>query len=704
MSATTDRYGEIEVGIHRLHSEAYEVELRVTDPDSQAEIAPIRRPANISLETLRASYQNPTDYGRMLTDQLFFHTDIRAFYGKNKVAFEAKTPPMPLRFRLLVGPSVPELHSVRWELMLDPETHQPLATSERVLFSRVMLHQDWRVVTLRPKTKLKALIAVSAPTDCAKWKLAEVKKSAEIDRARRALTGIESTILGDTAPLTLANLHAAIKEEVDIVYLVCHGAMPNARPCLYLQKEDGTAHPVPGSELAAPIGEFKTAPRLVVLASCESAGTEAGAFSNTEAAHSALAPLLADAGVPAVLAMQGKISMDTIERAMPVFFRQLLVDGQIDRALAAARFAVRDHRDHWMPALFLRLKSGRIWYEPGFGGGSKSEFEQWKSICSEVRKGKFIPILGPEFGEHVFGGTRELANRLAEEHAFPLAPWERADLAKVAQYISTKHKREYVQDAVQNQFLRQITNRLDPSQSDTTTTLPELLDLATARCVDNPDDPYRLLVDLPASIYLNASYEPVLFKSLLKTPGKTPERIFTSWRGKAVPKRPQPKSSPSKQNPWVYHIFGLFGQEYADTMVLTEDDFFDYLIATTKLDLLLPTLTGQLVHSSLLFLGFRLDDWRFRVLFRMIVTSEGAESMKTRSHVGVQVNPDEQSMADVERARKYMEGYFQGGGYAPEISIYWGSVAEFLKELKHCLAETEKDQVIASPTGGNSGW
>jgi SIR2-like domain len=138
--------------------------------------------------------------------------------------------------------------------------------------------------------------------------------------------------------------------------------------------------------------------------------------------------------------------------------------------------------------------------------------------------------------------------------------------------------------------------------------------------------------------------------------------------------------------------------------VLTEDDFFDYLIATSRLDLLLPTLVGRLMQSALLFLGFRLDDWRFRVLFRMIIIRQGTETMKELSHVGVQVNPDEQSFADVERARKYMEGYFQGGRSAPQISIYWGSSSDFLRQLRQHLSESKPDEPPPPPEKDSDDW
>ena len=693
-------YGEIEIGLTRAQPEAYEIELRITDPSTEGEIAPVHGQAHISLDELAALHYSPRDYGQKLADQLFQDPKLREFYGRNKAVFDSNG--VGIRLRLLIDPSASELQSLRWELLLDPESNRQLATSERVLFSRFMLSRDWRVIKLRPKAELKAIIAVSAPNDLARFGLGDVDKAGEIARAREGLAGIRAIVVGEDAPLTLASLIEAIRQGSDVLYLVCHGAMPKgSAPCLFLQDEEGKTARVMADELAQRIGDLQEAPRLIVMASCESAGREEGVNTDgTSAAQSALAPRLAEAGVPAVVAMQGKITMETVKQAMPVFFRELLKDGQIDRAMAAARGAVRDRPDSWMPALFLRLKSGRIWYEPGFAGEDKNQFEKWKSICSSVRKGQFIPVVGPELGEDVFGGTRELANRLAAKHAFPLASYERTDLAKVTQYISTNQDRSYAGEVVQNQFLRQVSERLDSGKTGSVQrTLPEFLELATQRCLADPEHPYRILADLSASIYLNASYEPMLFRSL-KAAGKNPEAIFTSWRGIEVPKQPQPKgATPTPDKPWVYHVFGLFGKP--DTMVLTEDDFFDYLIATSRLDLLLPTLVGRLMQSSLLFLGFRLDDWRFRVLFRMIVTRQGTETMKELSHVGVQVNPDEQSIADVERARKYMESYFQGGKDAPGISIYWGSSADFLRQLHKHLAETSEGETSVVKESGD---
>ncbi|MBK9315433.1 MAG: CHAT domain-containing protein [Acidobacteria bacterium] len=694
-------YGEIEIGLHRVQPEAYEIELRVTDPETQAEIAPARGQAHISPDELLTMQQNHAQYGEVLTSQLFEDEAIRKLYSNTRAAFESRE--LKLRVRLLIGHSVPELHGLRWELLLDPEKKTSLTTSEHILFSRFMLSRDWRVIRLRPKQELKALIAVSAPSDLAQFGLAEVDKAGEVARAREALKGLEAGVAGSDNPLTLNHLVDAIRQGVDILYLVCHGAMPKGKePCLFLQNEEGKTVRVMASDLAERISELTEAPRLIVLASCESAGDGDG----TPAAQSALAPRLAEAGVPAVLAMQGKISMETVKQAMPVFFSELLKDGQIDRAMAVARGSVRERPDSWMPVLFLRLKNGRIWYEPGFAGEGKDEFRKWDSICTRVRKGEFIPILGPDLAQDILGGTEELASKLAEEYGFPLAENDRADLAKVMQYINTHQDRNFAQDAMQNRFLLQLAERVGGSAGGTAgKSLGELLDLALARCKSNDDHPFTILANLNASIYLNASPDTLLFRSL-KAAEKKPEAVFGDWRrtGDKVPKEPEPENiTPGPEAPWVYQVFGVFGKR--ETLVLTEDDFLDYLIATSTDKLIPKKVRGSLLQNSLLFLGFRLDDMRFRVLFRLIMTMQGTETLRNYSHVGVQINPDEHSFADVERARKYIESYFQEGkGGAPSISIYWGTAADFLKELRKRLAEMKTEDAAPISQDKNDDW
>jgi tetratricopeptide (TPR) repeat protein len=100
-------------------------------------------------------------------------------------------------------------------------------------------------------------------------------------------------------------------------------------------------------------------PQLIILGSCESAGDGQGA------ALLALGPRLAAIGVPAVLAMQARITMETLRGFLPACLRELERDGRIDAAVAVARGAVRERPDFWAPVLFQRLLSGRLWLTSG---------------------------------------------------------------------------------------------------------------------------------------------------------------------------------------------------------------------------------------------------------------------------------------------------------------------------------------------------
>jgi hypothetical protein len=686
-------YAELEIGLHRLAAEEVQVELRFSDPGSDAEVPAEKGPAALDLAALLTLQQDPRAYGEALAAQVFSDERVRGLYGRAKTAVEASG--RFLRLRVLVGPSVPELHGVRWELLCDPETRAPFATSEKILFSRFMVSQDWRPVKLRRKAELTALLAVAAPSDCATYSLADVDRGGEIARALEGLGGIRSTVLGKEEPLTLERLAAGLRDGVDILYLVCHGALLRGQvPWLFLQDEAGKAARVEGAALAERLQELPAPPRLAVLASCESGGTADGA------AQSALAPRLAEAGVTAVVSMQGQISMETVKRLIPVFFSELCKDGQIDRALAVARGTVRGRPDAWMPALSLRLKSGRLWYEPGFAGGAGEEdqFKKWRSLAGSVRQGRSVPILGPDIGEHLHGTARERADRLAAAHGFPLDPHDRSDLAKVAQYLAVTESRQYARDAVSEQLKDEIRRRR-PDLADEPKLFETLVKSQAA------DDPLRILAGLRAPIYVTASTDPVLLLTLAAA-GCKPKPLYCKWRKTRDnhPAEPPYEGVPQPESPAVYHPFGVARKGEEDSLVLTEDDYLDYLIAAADSKLIPAVVRGTLVCSSLLFLGFTLDDLAFRVLFRLIMSLDGSSQLGDFAHVGVQLDPEAHSLIDVERAREYLEEYLGTGRDAPKIDIYWGTAADFLKELRDQLAAAAEDAVPSAAEEAEDEW
>ena len=675
-------YADLEIGLHRRDASSYTVEFRFNQPNSEADIRIGQDQAALATiypDELNKVAHDVAAYGKKLTEYFFASPTVQTAFAQARAS--TQTLDAPLRMRLLIGPSAPELHNLRWETLRDPQDGSPLSTSENLLFSRYLSSLDWRPVRLCSKGKLTAMVMVANPSDLAEYNLAAVDIAGELERAKGGLGEIPLKALpepesGQRATLDdlLANLRGS---EYDILYLVCHGAMVKDEPWLWLEDDQGKVARVSGSELAIRLKELVERPRLVVLASCESAGDGTGD------ALSALGPRLAEAGIPAVLAMQGNISMQTVSEFMPVFFLELQRDGQIDRAMAVARGAVRQRPDHWMPALFMRLKSGRLWYVPGFGD-DEEEFEKWASLAGFIEDKTCTPIVGPGLIEAMLGSRSEMASRWAEKHGFPLAPQDREVLPRVAQYVLTSQSPAYLpvalREALRDEILRRyptdLPDELQQAKSWSNAKMMQALGLVAERySKDNPADPYRLLAQLRLPIYINAGQTDLMTQALIEA-GAEPEIRICPWN-KWIPKEKAIyEDTPTVDKPLVYHLFGHMS--VANSLVFSEDRFFDYLIGVTLNKSLIPSaVRAALSSTSLLFLGFQMDDWEFRVFFRFLMAQEGREMLKFFSHAAAQIEPDEDRIIDVKRARRYLEEYFEG----ENIEIFWGSTKEFLESL-----------------------
>lgn len=278
-----------------------------------------------------------------------------------------------------------------------------------------------------------------------------------------------------------------------------------------------------------------------------------------------------------MIAMQGNISMETIEKAMPVFFKELLADGRVDRAMAAARAAVQQRDDRWMPALYSRLKSGRIWYQPGFGGDDNV---RWRAIINDISRERFTPIVGWGLAERVYGSQQDLARSLAKTHGFPLAPHQRSDLTRVAMYLRVDQTELFAIDAVHDEMRDIVWQRhrelLGPEMKKKK--LLEILPVVGQSHREDPSDPYRILAGMRAKVYLNATCDNLL-EEALKAAGKKPRQVYAYWNSKFQDSPDEDEDQdepPTVDRPLVYYLFGNLKDP--DSLVLTEDNFFDYLI------------------------------------------------------------------------------------------------------------------------------
>ncbi|WP_129630493.1 CHAT domain-containing protein [Candidatus Oscillochloris fontis] len=343
---------DLELTITRAADGATTAALRAELPNHRADLVP-PEPVSLDAMALRALTTIPDAYGAALT-AMVFAPGLREAWQRVRGFAEAG---QPVRVRLvLIGDD--GLHAIRWELLRDPVDSTPLASSERTPFSRFMVTASLAEVQAPAKPTLHAVIAVANPDLLPRYQMAPVDVAAEVQRAQRGLGDLAATILDGREgrpSASLANIAAALREGASILYLVCHGALHGDGSSLFLEMDASEAYqPTAGAALVQQISALTRHPLLVVLASCQGAG-------NTYELLAALGPQLARAGIGAVIAMQGNVPMALVAQLMPRLFTELRRDGQIDRALAAARAALHQHPDWWMPTLWMAVRDGALW-------------------------------------------------------------------------------------------------------------------------------------------------------------------------------------------------------------------------------------------------------------------------------------------------------------------------------------------------------
>ena len=715
---------ELEIGVFRPDGGAFQVTLRfrLGAVDREPRIENVGNPFDLAaLDEVDGSDEA---YGTALFRQLLSTPTLVDYF--NRACIESEVGVKALRLRLFIGPTASLLHVLRWERLWDPTRGRPL-TGERIHFSRFLSSSDWRPAQLRPRGELRALVVVADPFDLARYGAAPIRREDEFARARAGLDGIPCDEV--SGPATLKHMMAKLRDGYDILYLACHGGIDSQtrEPRLWFEGENGASAVTSGGEVVAQLSDLTSRPRLIIFASCQSAGDGDEVRSRDSAGvMAAVGPRLAEAGLPAVLAMQGSVTMKTVDAFMATFFKELTRDGYIDRAVSVARQSVADRPDHWMPVLFTRFSDGRIWYTPGESPRTGKQFDAWRALIAEIKAGTCTPILGPGLLDGVIGTTSDIARGWAKEDDPAITTSEQESLPRVTQHLSVYQSLGYPSlklgdrleteackrfdrpgDTVEDEARRRFpanwgsggTGSAEPSFE----RLNDVLEIArqrwqVAKKSTATLDPIAQLARLPFRLYLTTSADDQLQRELRKPEvGRDPVVELCRWRedDETAPWPPsrfadEPNFTPQdSMHPLVYHLYGRLS--HPDSLVLTEDDYFDYLIGINQGGSQGRTgipigVSKMLKRTALVFLGFRMDEWDFRVLFRGILAQGGSRELRRRGpHVAVQIDPEEGRTADPQKVREYLERYFGSA----KISFYWGHVEDFVAELGR---QWEKDQ------------
>jgi SIR2-like domain len=273
--------------------------------------------------------------------------------------------------------------------------------------------------------------------------------------------------------------------------------------------------------------------------------------------------------------------------------------------------------------------------------------DDWQLLLGRIKSGNCTPFLGAGAcaGTLPLGG--DVAARWAREFDYPLG--DARDLARVAQFLAVR-----------------MGDAMAPKER-----ISEEFRRFSEPAVTGDGEPHSVLAELPLPIFITTNYDGFMANALRRA-RKDPQSEICRWnRSPAVKGEPVVLTSgfaPTPARPVVFHLHGRL--EVPESLVLTEDDYLDFLVAVSREQRLLPhQIKKALAGASLLFIGYRLADWNFRVLHRGLVMA--GESSLRRLSVTVQLHA-----ASAER--EYLEKYFG----AMNVRVYWGDASDFASELR----------------------
>lgn len=287
----------------------------------------------------------------------------------------------------------------------------------------------------------------------------------------------------------------------------------------------------------------------------------------------------------------------------------------------------------------------------------------WEGLLLSIRQKECTPFLGAGACAGVLPLGSEIAAEWAHEYDYPFQ--DTHNLVRVAQYLSIK--------ALANTPKRKIRDKFSGK-------LPDF---------SNPNEPHRVVADLRLPVYITTNYDDFMMQALERDyPKRKPRRAVCKWhmarrRNKEI--APAPSFNPTPEEPLVFHLHGTL--ENIESMVLTEDDYLDFLMYVSEDQALIPPrIEEAFASSSILFMGYSLEDMSFRVLFRKLASymqrNEGAR------HVSVQLSPKENESTEEQINRALKQRDYLGRHLdRQKVKVYWGTCEEFATELRERLEE-----------------
>jgi hypothetical protein len=322
----------------------------------------------------------------------------------------------------------------------------------------------------------------------------------------------------------------------------------------------------------------------------------------------------------------------------------------------------------------MRLRSGQLLGNRGMIVGSRGE-SFWQTLLENIAEKDCTPFLGSGVTADMLPRPEELAGQLATKFSYPFP--DDTSLPRVTQFIGTidnRRLRKQLLSVLVGQFRKRMGLPAATGMPQTLSQVAEAADWAKTSLELFESEIHRQLADLELPLYITTNVDNFMTLALRAKAGKA-RREVVPWRDPKIERRDlNPPASPD--DPVVLHLFGT--DDDLLSMVLTEDDHLDYMARISHdYEYFLPvSVNERLASTTLLFLGYRLEDLDFKIIMRGLLTHLDLQRWNML-HVAVQLEASQRDEAKEKEVIDYFQKYFADA----RIEIYWGNTHQFMSDL-----------------------
>jgi SIR2-like domain len=297
----------------------------------------------------------------------------------------------------------------------------------------------------------------------------------------------------------------------------------------------------------------------------------------------------------------------------------------------------------------------------------------WETLVESIVAGSCTPFLGAGVAipQLPSGGT--LARDLAKRHDYPLKDDE--NLARVAQYLATTHQPDFARRAVRDR-IQEGQDRHD---------------------ADHPSEVPTNFVRLAAlnlPIYITTNYDDFMARAVRARIQKSARVEICRWHDRLIESLGKyRRDEPVNTDPLIFHLHGHV--QTPESLLVTEDDYIDFMVSLANrgpkdVPVLPHWVRRALARTSLLFIGYGLEDWNFRVLMRHLMKQQKVQQSDQAFSLSIQLPPDADFAAPEQReqAKEFLSKYLG----TTSIHVHWVTAVDFLAELDRRVTEARESR------------